>query len=400
MKKYAILAVTLLVAVASPSASSEPPADICGQPSVVDERMGGVVEDKPRLEPYHAEKQIEFVCSTGANVLQMVVTWVPGQDDMSKKDRVDLEIAVRAAQAQGLQVCLAFWPVTWTKEKYQPPLTLRHQKNFAHLVGRVASFFESEDPVRCWIIGTEPNSPRFYPKQFVDGVNVAVQAYGRLLARSYDVLKGNSADNIVIGGNLASHGNNKQRGKGRKSQSPDFFIEALGRVYRDSGRTRPIMDVFGYHPYPLNSGESPDTQHTPGSKMLGIADYEQLVEALGKAFDGTEQPGSSLPICYCEYGIQSKIPAEKHEWYEGEEPKATRAVSETVQASYYRQYFELAACQPNVIAAFIFKVFDEDRLRGWQSGVRYVSGAAKSSLPKVRQVILKFRQGLAQLECG
>ena len=66
----------------------------------------------------------------------------------------------------------------------------------------------------------------------------------------------------------------------------------------------PVMDGLAFHPYPDNSSQSPDVPH-PRSTTIGLADYDKLVALLGEAFDGTAQPGSSLPILYDEFGIES-----------------------------------------------------------------------------------------------
>ena len=45
---------------------------------------------------------------------------------------------------------------------------------------------------------------------------------------------------------------------------------------------------------------------------------------------------------------------------------------------------ELAACQENVAGLLLFHSHDEPVLTGFQSGVYYVDGTAKSSLEPVR----------------
>ena len=58
-------------------------------------------------------------------------------------------------------------------------------------------------------------------------------------------------------------------------------------------------------------------------------------------------------------------------------------VDEATQAAYYTQALQLAFCQPNVRAILVFSLVDENALPGWQSGVYYVDGTPKSSLPAV-----------------
>ena len=64
--------------------------------------------------------------------------------------------------------------------------------------------------------------------------------------------------------------------------------------------------------------------------IQGLADYEKLVGALGTAFDGTAQPGTTLPILYDEFGVEAVIPAAKASLYTGTEPATVRPVRKEV----------------------------------------------------------------------
>src|SRR5205814_3191982 len=139
---------------------------------------------------------------------------------------------------------------------------------------------------------------------------------------------------------------------GRDTHSPTTFIPDMGAAYKASGRTLPIMDGFAFHPYGDNSSQPPATPHSGTS--IGLGDYDKLVGLLGQAFDGTAQLGSTLPIIYDEYGVDSQIPDGKRRFYSGREPATTRPASEGVQAAYYREALEMAACQPTVRGFLIF----------------------------------------------
>ena len=110
----------------------------------------------------------------------------------------------------------------------------------------------------------------------------------------------------VVGGAL-SHSGTDRRGTGRDTHSPAQFILDMGAAYRASHRTKPIMDAFAYHPY-LERSDLPPTFRHPLSKTLTIADYGKLVSVLGRAFDGTAQKGSKLPLVYDEFGVESRDP--------------------------------------------------------------------------------------------
>jgi hypothetical protein len=151
------------------------------------------------------------------------------------------------------------------------------------------------------------------------------------------------------------------------------------------------MDAFAFHPYGENSRIPPSFAH-PRSTSIGLADYPKLVSLLGRAFDGTAQLGSSLPIVYDEYGIQSQIPAAKRSAYKNlNVPSGRDAVPESVQSAYYRQAILMAACQPTVEGLLIFHVSDEADLDRWQSGVYYADDTPKSTRAAVKRAIADAR---------
>src|SRR5436190_2000118 len=97
------------------------------------------------------------------------------------------------------------------------------------------------------------------------------------------------------------------------------------------------------------------------------------------------QRGASLPILYGEYGVQTRVPAGKLGAYTNlSVPSATDAVSQTMQAAYYKQAIQLAYCQPTVSGLLFFHVSDEPDLDRWQSGLFYADDTPKSSLAAVR----------------
>jgi hypothetical protein len=132
--------------------------------------------------------------------------------------------------------------------------------------------------------------------------------------------------------------------------------------------------------------------HT-SSSTIALGDYDKLVAALGKAFDGTAQKGSTVPIVYGEFGVESTIPAEKSGRYTGAQPADWGAVDEATQAAYYTEAFKLALCQPNVIGIYVFHVVDESSLNAWQSGPFYTDGTPKSSLGAIRSAADAARAG-------
>jgi hypothetical protein len=166
----------------------------------------------------------------------------------------------------------------------------------------------------------------------------------------------------------------------------------MGNAYRSSGRALPVMDGLAFHPYPDNSSQSPDFPH-PRSTTIGLADYGKLVALLGQAFDGTAQQGSTLPILYDEFGIESTVPDGKRSLYSGNEPTTTRPVDERQQAAAYDLGLRLAFCQPTVAGMLLFHSHDENALLSWQSGVYYADGTPKASFWAVRDSLDRTRGG-------
>jgi hypothetical protein len=151
------------------------------------------------------------------------------------------------------------------------------------------------------------------------------------------------------------------------------------------------MDVFDEHVYADTSALPPSMPHT--GTTIAEGDYARLVALLGKAFDGTAQRGSKLPIFYGEYGVETAVPADKAHLYTGSETQKT--VDEATQARYYAEAFRLALCQPNVIGIMVFHVVDETSLGAWQSGPFYPDGTPKSSVPAIHTAALAARSGSA-----
>ena len=244
-----------------------------------------------------------------------------------------------------------------------------------------ASLARALPDVRDVIVGNEPNLNLFWQPQFGgDGADAAAPAFEQLLAETYDALKAVDSGVNVIGAGLAPHGGDEP--SARPTHSPTRFILDLGRAYRTSGRTRPIMDALSIHVYGETSRIPPSLAH-PQTTTIGIADYAKLVALLQTAFGDTAQPGAKLPIVYGEYGAETTIPPAKRPLYTGRELVPT--IPESQQAGYYVDAIARARRQATVRMLFFFHVVDESRLEGLQTGLRYADGSPKSSLAAVSQ---------------
>lgn len=321
----------------------------------------------------------------GFSAIRVTSQWLPGQIAPPEAELQILRNVAAAAQLTGVRVYLSVYP----PGSRSTPLTPEAREEFAAYLTVLAQQLPAIDDV---VVGNEPNLNRFWLPQFnPDGTDAAAPAYLALLARSYDVLKAVDPAVRVWGGALAPRGVDRP-GTGRDTHSPVAFLKDLGAAYRTSGRALPIMDGLAFHPYADSSGQSPDTPH-PKSTTIGLADYDRLIQTLGTAFDGTAQAGTTLPILYDEFGVESRIPAGKAKAYTGTEPTTTRPVDEITQGQYYGQALQLAFCQPNVVGILLFHSQDEVPLASWQSGVYYADGMPKSSLYAVRDALARAHGG-------
>jgi hypothetical protein len=359
------------------------PAAFAGGPRM---RVGVAEDGVRRSSLVQAKAQLGLLKLVGFDTVRVSSTWAPGESAPPAEEVAVLDNVVSGAALSGLKVYVSvanFGSKT-------TPLTEEDQDTFSRYAAALASRFPTLAGI---IVGNEPNLNRFWLPQFADdGSDAAATAYETLLAKTYDAIKAAQPTMQVIGGAVSPRGGDNPNAS-RLTHSPTVFIKDLGLAYRASGRATPIMDAFGFHPYGDTSSQPPTFAH-PNTTTIGLADYGKLTGLLGIAFDGTAQPGSTLPILYDEYGVESTIPAAEASLYTAAEPATTKPVDEATQGAYYRQALALAFCQPNVEGILLFHAFDEANLAAWQSGMYYANGTPKTSLPAVRTAADQVRRGI------
>jgi hypothetical protein len=334
-----------------------------------------------------APAKLQLAKHPGLDSVRVTAQWTRGQTALPESAQAGLDEAVAAAKLAGIRIVVSIYPYGSS----QTPIAEADRADFAQYAASIA---KSDLYLHDFIVGNEPNLNRFWLPQFgPSGEDVAAPAYEQLLASAYDAIKQARPHSTVYGGALAPRGVDKPN-TGRDTHSPTAFIADLGAAYRASGRQVPIMDAFAFHPYPESSQTGPNFPH-PNSTSIGLADYAKLVGLLGAAFDGTAQRGSTLPILYDEFGIETTPPPDKASLYTGTEPATTKPVDEATQAQMYAQAMQLTFCQPTVMGLFLFHVQDEPARAAWQSGEYYVDGTPKSSLPAVAAAAGTVHRGVA-----
>jgi hypothetical protein len=357
----------------------------CGGGDDKKDFLVGVVEDSTRQpEADAARARVQAVKDAGFDAIRITSIWAPGRTEPEPGELDVLRNVADAAEDLDVRLFIAVYQAG----SATTPRTDEARGQFSSYVASLAR----QLPVRDFIIGNEPNLNRFWMPQFgPGGEDVAAQDYMLLLADSYDALKAVSDDVNVIGGALAPRGSDNPA-LARDTHSPTAFLRDLGAAYRQSGRDAPLMDTLAYHPYETNSSVPPGNPH-PNSTTMTLGDYDRLVTLLGEAFDGTPQEGEDLPILYTEFGVESRIPPNKQDLYEGQEFASVKPVDEQTQADHYEKAIRLAYCQKTVIGILLFHVYDEIDLRGWQSGTRYVDDTPKASYEPVKQAAEAARRG-------
>ncbi len=367
---------TLVVVATIAFASSAP---VAAQPGMV----VGAADDRVRtLSFVDSKAEFELAAAVGMNAMRVTALWRPG----TPPDLALYQTTSQAAALTGMRVFVSVYP----ESNRAVPLDDGARADFA---GYAATLARAAPGLRDYIIGNEPNLNFFWLPQYnANGSSASPDAYVRLLAATYDALKSVDPGITVIGGSVSPAGTDKPKGE-RPTHSPGNFILGMGRAYRSLGRAAPIMDWFAFHPYMARSRISPFSRNLKTSR-IALNDYGKLTSFLGRAFDGTAQAGSTIPIVYDEFGVQTIIPKPKQPLYTKlRHPTAGDAVPEGVQAAYYRDALRIATCQPTVAAFLFFHTVDEPDLRRWQSGLYYPDRSPKSSLAPVRDAILKARDG-------
>jgi hypothetical protein len=336
----------------------------------------GAVEDAAQFG--NAQQQMHLAADSGLRAIDLSAVWHRGENTVRASQLAGLRNAVSAARTEGIRPIVSVYEFSG-----DTPVMDSDRSDFASFA---ASLVRALPAVHDVIVGNEPNLDLFWIPQFgPGGEDAAATVFEALLAQTYDALKAVDSSIDVVGVGLAPRGSDDPSAP-RQTHSPTDFLLDLGRAYRASGRTKPIMDALSLHPYGESSRIPPTLAH-PRVKSIGIADYGKLVDLLGEAFGGTAQPGRDLPILYGEYGVETVIPDSKTSLYTGHE--VIRAVDAATQARYYVEAIRLAACQPTVRMLLLFHLADEPQLSGLQSGLRYADGSPKSSLDPVRSAALE-----------
>lgn len=336
----------------------------------------GANDDTPKFAADAGEAFFRQMAEAGLEQTVLTLRWRPTRP-LEIPLRIDLERTIAAAEAQGLRVVLATYP-------YPPAeleLGLGTPAEFGAWLTEVATAFPT---VKAYVVLNEPNQPAFLRPQFDEkGANVSAARAGELLAAGYDALKAVDPAITVIGIGLSPRGNDRPAARSNISTSPVRFIRALGDWYRSSGRTKPLMDAFSFHPYP-NRATDPLDRGYPWPNA-GFANLDRIRQALWDAFAGTSQPTTldGLRISLNEVGWQ--VDTGGLAGYTGDEnvPVTTEEAQSTVYADLVRR----ALCDPDIAQVNVFGFWDDGHRGGFQSALNRLDGTPRPSSTAVTRAI-------------
>ena len=338
----------------------------------------GVVDDTPVVTPDGGAAFFALMSDVGLKEVRITVQWDPAHpttiDNLSY-----LTTMVPVATLRGVRVVFSVQQVKARSVTGTPNGT----QQFAAFVAQLATAFPT---VHDFIVGNEPNLSRFWQPQFTaGGRSASPAAYQALLAQSYDALKSVNPTNNVIGLGLSPRGNDAPNAPGNVSHSPVKFLNALGKAYRASGRRKPLMDMFAFHPYPKTDRDALAKGYPwPNA---GIPNLGRIKQAFFDSFQGTAQKTfeQGLKMKLDEVGWQvSVVPGSQGAYFGQESIKPT---DEQTQASIYAGLLRQVACDPAVDSVLFFGFRDEPNLERWQSGLMRADGTKRASYESVKTTL-------------
>ena len=283
------------------------------------------------------------------------------------------------AQARGMRVVFAVYPA----RPLQAPRTAAQVNAFAAFTAHLARTFPS---VKEFIVGNEPNQTRFWQPQF--GANGgACVAFTRVLAASYDALKGVDRANRVIGVGLSPRGNDDPRAKDNVSHSPVSCLRDMGAAYRGLARARPLMDELSFHPYP-KSDRDPLMKGYRWPNA-GVPNLGRIKQAFWDAFRGTRQP------LFAEGGARRRrqVPPRRGGLAGGRPPERPARVRRRrehpadrreLAGADLRPADPLPRLRPSVSSLLFFGLVDEPDLGRWQAGLIRADGTLRPAYGAVK----------------
>jgi hypothetical protein len=331
---------------------------------------------------FHADQSAWFFDSLGELGMQENRVSVPfdASAPTTIQHQAALDLYVPLATLRGVRVVFSVNP-SKARALADSPAAVGQYAEYVALLAR------TYPTVKDFIVGNEPNQPRFWQPQFNSiGQNVSAANYYAMLAAAYDSLKAVDPAIRVIGLGLSPRGNDQPGAPNNVSTSPVRFLHGLGKAYRKSGRGRPIMDELAFHPYPDHDrDELMKGYRWPNA---GVPNLARVKQAFWDAFNGTAQPtfgeGTArgrVTFRLDELGWQVGVNAGLVPYVGRENVQTT---DEAAQARIYGEAIRYLACDASVRSILFFLLRDEADLDRWQAGLVRLDGSRRPSFDAVK----------------
>lgn len=329
----------------------------------------GVADDHGKYADDGGAAFFDSMRDVGLTENRVTVLWDPDRPT-SIVEAGFLARSLPVAQAKGIKIVFSIYPTR--ARELGDPAKLEQFLGFLDLVAT------SYPQITEFIVGNEPNQTRFTVSDCASGP----ATYVKLLAAAYDRLH---ARGITVISSLSPRGNDNCTAASNPSWSPVAFIDAMGKAYKALGRSAPIFDVFGYHPYPNEPTDALDKGYQwPNA---GLANLDRIKQAIWDAFGGTAQPTveQGLRFKLAELGHQVGILPALAGAYSGAEN--VRVTTEEVQAQIYAQVVARALCDPSIASLLFFGLYDEADLGRFQAALMRVDKSKRAAYDAVKAAI-------------
>lgn len=332
---------------------------------------------------FHADQSAWFFDSLGDLGMQENRVSVPfdAAEPAVIQKQLLLDTYVPLASLRGVRVVFSVAP-SKARAMTENPNAVQQYAEYVALLAR------TYPTVKDFIVGNEPNQPRFWQPQFgANGRNVSAAAYYAMLAAAYDALKAVDPAIRVVGLGLSPRGGDKPNAPSNVSTSPVRFLERLGKAYRRSGRTKPLMDELAFHPYPDQDRD--DLMKGYRWPNAGVPNLSRIKQAFWDAFNGTGQPTfgegrarGKVTFRLDELGWQVDVVTAANAAYSGREN--IQPTDERSQARIYGDAVRFLGCDASVRSILFFLLRDEADLERWQAGLVRADGSRRPSYDAVK----------------